>query len=548
MANIITKLVYDSRLKIVLLWLTFVLGNIDLIENEEFYIIIFSDFFLSSFTLLLARSKYRLIRYSAVLFIGMAILLSVINYFSFSLFQLGVSVKLCILLLETTTNESLQYLTQLLPHIERVGVAWLIIPLVFLGGRTITRLGHCRLALILFMGFNILGFLASAYVVSQPFGKKRISIVCRSMLDLHSAIKIKRSSHLFLHQNNYFPHEARIDSANFDKIILIIGESMSKFHMSLYDYKLETTPCLDSMRDSLFIFQDVVSPFTGTSEVMQCLLTFKSVEDTLSWYEYPSLMDVLSQTEYKTFWFSNQEKAGAWGDCSGIISSKADSVKYVGMEYSGDHSYEAFDEKLIEEFRMSVQLNQKQFFILHMMGSHPLYNRRYPQNKSKFKKSDYDLAKFSAAVCQTKSEYDNSVRYTDSLLCESIRIIRDSCPDERVLWIYVSDHGQDVFDFSENVGHVAQSVEVPLILYLNEKARQDNPLQTERLGKSLTKQIMTDDLIHTLFMLMNISYPVIDSSKSFISDTFIEKTRITDGKQYRYKPAERVKSMQQYSF
>lgn len=276
---------------------------------------------------------------------------------------------------------------------------------------------------------------------------------------------------------------------------------------------------------------------------MQCLLTFKSVEDSLNWYEYPSLMDVLTQTEYKIFWFSNQEKAGAWGDCSGIISSKADSVKYVGMEYSGDHSYEVFDEALIDEFRKAVQLNEKQFFVLHMMGSHPLYNRRYPINKSKFKKSDYNLTKYNDNIRQTKSEYDNSIHYTDSLLYESIRIINDHFVNERILWVYLSDHGQDVFDFSGNVGHVAQSVEIPLIIYLNEKARQDNPLLTEKLSKCLNKQIMTDDLIHTLLMFMNISYPAIDSTKSFISDTFIEKTRVTDGEIYQYKPDNIVNQM-----
>lgn len=538
----IIQSLYDSRLKIIALWIILISGNIDLIKNDEFYILIFSDFFISSVCILLTNSKYRLIRYLSFVFIVMSVLLSVMNFLSFSLFHLGVSVKLWIVLLETNTEECSQYLAQLLPHIQYIWIL-LMLPFIFILVRSIDRFRNAKIILILFLMLNVLGIFASTYVVAQPFGKKRISIVLRSVLDLRSAMSIKYNSNLLLLQNKSFQYEAKMDSATFDKVVFIIGESMSKYHMSLYNYKLETTPYLNSMRDSMFIFQDVVSPFTGTSEVMQCLLTFKSVEDSSNWYDFPSLTDVLSQTEYKTFWYSNQEKAGAWGDCSGIISSKADSVRYVGMEYSGDHSYEAFDEVLIDEFRKSLELNEKQFFVLHMMGSHPLYKRRYPNSQSKFSKFDYDLEKYSDNICQTKSEYDNSVHYTDSLLYESIRFLGDRFANERILWVYLSDHGQDVFDFSSNVGHVAQSVEIPLIIFMNEKARQDNPSLTEKLRKCLNKQIMTDDFIHTLLMLMNISYPVIDSSKSFISDTFIEKTRITDGKVYQYKQSNMVNQM-----
>jgi len=46
--------------------------------------------------------------------------------------------------------------------------------------------------------------------------------------------------------------------------VLILGESTARSHMGLYGYERQTTPRLNSISNSLWTFNDVISPNTHT--------------------------------------------------------------------------------------------------------------------------------------------------------------------------------------------------------------------------------------------------------------------------------------------
>ena len=82
-----------------------------------------------------------------------------------------------------------------------------------------------------------------------------------------------------------------IESCSFRSpcIVIIIGESFSKHHSSLYGYPLPTNPRLEERlrRGELFVFRDVVSPANLTTSVLSNLFSPASLGSGQSWKTAP---------------------------------------------------------------------------------------------------------------------------------------------------------------------------------------------------------------------------------------------------------------------
>lgn len=86
------------------------------------------------------------------------------------------------------------------------------------------------------------------------------------------AFHVSRLSGVTLQKIKKATFEATIDDCEnlSPHIVLIIGESYNKHHSTLYGYHLPTTPLQQQRRDEgrLFVFQDAVSPWNITSNVL----------------------------------------------------------------------------------------------------------------------------------------------------------------------------------------------------------------------------------------------------------------------------------------
>ena len=129
-------------------------------------------------------------------------------------------------------------------------------------------------------------------IIGQSNGRKYNLITLRSSIDLKRALDAQAKFSSL--RQNIKPFEDIVsvkDCGDIDNIVVIIGESASRSHYSLYDYYLKTSPNLDTLKNELYIFDDIISPYSGTSAVMEVLLTFKSADMNGEWYEYPNIVD-----------------------------------------------------------------------------------------------------------------------------------------------------------------------------------------------------------------------------------------------------------------
>ena len=111
--------------------------------------------------------------------------------------------------------------------------------------------------------------------------------------------------------------------------------------------------------------------------------------------------------------------------------------------------------------------------------------------------------------------------YNDFVVDEIIRRFED----KNAIVIYVSDHGEEVYDsmnfFSHNEGTPSRyMIEVPFIVWTSQKFRQAYPELEERIASSVNRPYMTDDMIHTLLDIMGIETPGYDPPKSIINPNF----------------------------
>ena len=158
---------------------------------------------------------------------------------------------------------------------------------------------------------------------------------------------------------------------------------------------------------------------------------------------------------------------------------------------------------------------QNLFEVVHLSGSHVSYQDRYPSEFGKFTSenlpSHHDESKDAVVA-----HYVNSLYYTDYILGE----IERKYANEDAIIIYLSDHGQVLYDAPNNpnlVGHSfsQQGVSIPLFIYLSPSMRTKYPELIPRLQSIRSRRIMTDVLPYAIMGLLGIESPLYNPELDF---------------------------------
>ena len=318
-------------------------------------------------------------------------------------------------------------------------------------------------------------------------------------------------------------------------VVFILGESTNRNHMGAYGYYLPNTPNIQRMRDAheLELFTDVISPHSTTIAVLSKLFTFCDFESDKEWYQYNNLIDIAKAAGYKTFWLSNQESSGIWGNVAQIFSQHSDKHEFTRIRESRE-DYGIVDGELLPLIdRALMETEEKNFFVIHLMGTHGLYYNRFPYAFSKFSKDDIKLD-VNDEKKTIISQYDNAVYYNDFIVNEIINKFRDK---ETVI-VYVSDHGEAVYDEQNFTGHIEENpnrhmIEVPMLIWTSEQFKKQYPEKVQHIVNSTDNPYMTDDMIHTFLDIMDIKTPDYEPNRSIINEKFdITRKRIFNERDY----------------
>ena len=112
--------------------------------------------------------------------------------------------------------------------------------------------------------------------------------------------------------------------------------------------------------------------------------------------------------------------------------------------------------------------------------------------------------------------------------------------NESISFIYLSDHGENVYDEDNKVGHdfvnvlPKSHVEIPFIVWLSNKYRRTNPEKLKSIKNNKDAPFVTDNLFHCLMDLSNIKSPYLKPEKSIFNKyfDFSRKRILEDGRDY----------------
>lgn len=316
-------------------------------------------------------------------------------------------------------------------------------------------------------------------------------------------------------------------------IILIIGESYSKYHSNLYQYHLPTNPLLRNQLDSenLYVFQDVITPYCTTSYVMQEIFTFKSQDDNLYWANTPLFAKFFKENNYYTSFYSNQELlnqsqgSGNWDATNHfLVADQTAKYCYSATNY---HIYR-WDSDLVEEYKSRHStIHYPHLTIFHLIGQHLDYASRHPSADTTFTHDDYKQREdLTLTQREMVAHYDNATVYNDKVIASIIDIYRD----QDAIILYLSDHGEEIHDYRNFIGRTPTEkltpeickyqFEIPFMIWMSDEYKSTHPDVVKQVENSLDKPFMIDDLPHLMLDIAGIDCEWFDPTRSLINERY----------------------------
>ena len=339
--------------------------------------------------------------------------------------------------------------------------------------------------------------------------RRELNTVERNLLDFK---KIPRLTHL---------KEAKKTLPT--TVVIVIGESTTRLHMGLYGYPRDTNPQLNSIKSELTAFSNVFASRPNTIESLEQVLTFADQEHP-DWYKTkPSVIAMMKQAGYKSYWISNQQTLTARNTMLTTFAKQADEQVFLNNTRS-QNAY-SFDEKVLQPYSEKLKnADEKKLIIVHLIGTHMKYAYRYPISFDHFKNSSGLLKGLSEDKVQTINAYDNAVRYNDHIVYELISRLKKT--GQHSLLVYFSDHGEDVYDSKPNdfKGRNEGNPTYPMYAIPFVVWHSENWARAEQFSdpKMLTRQYDNADFIYTLSDMLGLTYDDYLDHESLISNNFVE--------------------------
>lgn len=307
-------------------------------------------------------------------------------------------------------------------------------------------------------------------------------------------------------------------------IVVVIGESLTRQHMSLYGYPRNTNPKLSRLGDSLLVYTDVISPQVHTIPVLRSVLTLADRDTPDHITEKPSMFELFNRAGYETYFISNQPFGGNFKTSYDVLLNLSKNLSNLSPEKLADEIiFPAFKNILAQD------KTKNKFILIHLIGNHMAYEFRYTPTYNVFNNEKDHVIKETEfrdkKAIRTIDKYDNSVLYNDFVISQLIRILREQS-DENTALVYFSDHGEEVYETREFAGHAYEKVstsmcEVPFLVWMSPRFKT----QRHDLVFDTKRSYSTSDFLFSLSDLAGLQYSDYKDKRSIFSVEFEPKER-----------------------
>jgi len=297
-------------------------------------------------------------------------------------------------------------------------------------------------------------------------------------------------------------------------IVVVVGESFSIYHSSLYGYKKMTNPLLMEYKNegSLFLFDNVVSLYDFTHGSLRAAFSLDSLG--IDYVSQPLFPACFKAAKYRTYMYDNQYLVGA-----GITFLCDKELSEAIFDYRNKERFQ-YDGMMVDDVQVSDSVS---FYVIHLFGQHYYYSQRYPKCFSKFNANDYDY-KYTQKQRQIMADYDNATLYNDYVIDKILK----KFTDKYCCVFYFSDHGEEVYELRDYMGHCSAErspnlnyqIRVPLMVWLSPSFYAKNGQLVEALHEAEHYPICTDDIGHSIIDVAGIDTKNFAPTRSFVNKLF----------------------------
>jgi len=308
--------------------------------------------------------------------------------------------------------------------------------------------------------------------------------------------------------------------------VLVIGETGRAMEWSLYGYERETTPCLEKEK-GLIYFRDALTQSNNTHKSVPIILSAASAEDYDILYEQKSIVTAFKEAGFRTLVIANQKLTTSM---IGEFYREADVFIDISTQKKNSYLTSLHDGAILPYVKEEISKSSDNLFIvLHTYGSHFNYHERYPKEFAKYTpdKAEGILATYKNEL---RNSYDNSIRYTDYVLGKIIELL-DQTGDCSSL-LYLSDHGEDIFDDSRNRYLHASPIptyyqlHIPYFLWFSDSYQEIYPDKYCTASTHQSFPISSNSVFHTMLDMAGIETPVANPTLALTNKAFTVKSRM----------------------
>lgn len=327
--------------------------------------------------------------------------------------------------------------------------------------------------------------------------------------------------------------QTAIESCSFRSplIVLIIGESYSKHHCFLYNRQGPTnTPQLQKWADSgrLALFTNVISPFNHTHEVFRNM--FSTWDDLCqdSWTKHTLVTAAFKKAGYQVHFITNQftlSDEDKYNILGGTIFNHAALSK---LQFTSRNQKEyPFDKELLNDIP-SVQTltSQPTLLIIHLLGQHVPYEERYPAAFKRFTEKDISTPYGGVEGKKITADYENAVYYNDNVIGSLLQKLAGT----DMIAIYLSDHGEEVFDWRDKFMRTDEpeltpeiaryQYEIPFMCIMTDRYQKRHQEIAREVWESTEKPFILTDLPNMLFHLGGIGIKDYHEERDLLSPRY----------------------------
>ncbi|SHE60098.1 phosphoethanolamine transferase [Vibrio gazogenes] len=303
-------------------------------------------------------------------------------------------------------------------------------------------------------------------------------------------------------------------------VVFILGETARTYNYHSNGYPRPTTPFTDAQ--GVISYQHVASCGTATAVSVPCMfsrLDRKNYNEQRA-YHQDNLIDVLNRAGIDIFWKENDAAS------KGIPKH----VKYQELKRNSHHPLCTLDGckdmALLNHFEQDIHaLQGNSLVVLHLIGSHgPAYFQRYPQEFAYFQP---DCQRDDIENCtheQLINTYDNTIRYTDYVVAQTIDRLKQFSDRYNTALIYLSDHGESLGENGIYLHGLPYSIapmeqkHVPLMVWLSDGYQAAQHIDESCLKKqAATVHVSQDNLFDSLLGALNVSTHLYRPAKDIFS-------------------------------